>query len=307
MASLRAHLFVLAVRAIMRARIGTTPDIASLRRIMNNGSMRYPKLSYREGRLGGVPGEWIGPQVAPYPERRHPALLYLHGGGFIACSARQYRSLTGCFAKAGFRVFAPDYRLAPEHPFPSGLEDAIAAWTALSADGPAVIAGDSAGGNLALGVMTEARRRGLPLPAAACLFSPSTDLLGRGASIVENAKRDAMFTPEALLAIAPAYLQGVDPADPRASPLEADLTGLPPLLIHCAEREMLRDDSVALAERAEQAGVAVRLKIWPVVPHAWQLGAGFLPEANRSLGEAADFMRLALARASAEPRLEVAG
>ena len=301
MASLRAHLLVAMVKLGVRARLGRNPDVAAIRKAFNQKGFPPPKVDYRQGRLGGVPGEWasVGPEDA-----ERPRLLYLHGGGFVACSARMYRPIVGRFAQAGFLVFAPDYRLAPEHPFPAGLDDALAAWTALRADGPAVIGGDSAGGNLALGLMIAARGRGLPLPAAACLFSPATDLLGRGASFVENARRDAMFTPEALLCIAPAYLNGADPTDPRASPIDADFFGLPPLLIHAAEREMLRDDSVQLAARAREAGVRVVLKLWPVVPHAWQLAENFLPEARRSLGEAADFLRHELDRESADARRE---
>ena len=213
-----------------------------------------------------------------------------------------YRSIAGAFAAAGFSVFAPDYRLAPEHPFPSGLEDVVAAWAAFAEDGPAVIAGDSAGGNLALGAMIEARRLGLPLPAGAALFSPVTDLSGRGTSHRENRLRDAMFSPAALACLRPAY--GADPADPRASPIEADLAGLPPMLIHAAEREMLRDDSVLFAERARAAGVPVDVSIWPVVPHCWQFAQGFLPEARRSLAEASAFLGAALDRNPAAPRPE---
>ncbi|GAB6845296.1 acetyl esterase/lipase [Methylorubrum rhodinum] len=292
MASLRAHLYDVAVRLAVKARIGGQSDIAAIRRAFDRETFPAPLgVAFTPGELGGVAGEWAEGQGGP---AERPALLYLHGGGFIACSARMYRPITGHFARAGFRVFASDYRLAPEDPFPAGVEDCAAVWRALAARGPAAIAGDSAGGNLALAAMVEARRLGLPLPAAAALFSPATDLVGRSPSFRTNAKRDAMFRPEALTRLVPAYLDGADPADPRASPIEADFSGFPPLLIHVGAREILRDDSLRLADKARAAGVPVSLTVFPVVPHAWQLAESFLPEAQASLSEAAVFLRRAL-------------
>ncbi|WP_342151132.1 alpha/beta hydrolase [Methylorubrum sp. SB2] len=292
MASLRAHFYDIAVRVAVKARIGRERDIAAIRRAFDRETFPAPLgVAFTPGELGGVAGEWA---EAEGGSTECPALLYLHGGGFIACSARMYRPITGHFARAGLRVFAPDYRLAPEDPFPAGVEDCAAAWRALSARGPAAIAGDSAGGNLALATMVEARRLGLPLPAAAALFSPATDLVGRSPSFRTNARRDAMFRPEALTRLVPAYLDGADPADPRASPIEADLSGFPPLMIHVGTREILRDDSLRLADKARAAGVSVSLTQFPVVPHAWQLAESFLPEAQASLTEAAVFLRRAL-------------
>lgn len=292
MASLRAHLYDVAVRLAVKARSGRQSDIAAIRRAFDRETFPAPLgVAFTPGELGGVAGEWAESEGSP---AERPALLYLHGGGFIACSARMYRPITGHFARAGFRVFAPDYRLAPEDPFPAGVEDCAAVWRALAARGPAAIAGDSAGGNLALATMVEARRLGLPLPAAAALFSPATDLVGRSPSFRTNAKRDAMFRPEALTRLVPAYLDGADPADPRASPIEADFSGFPPLLIHVGAREILRDDSLRLADKALTAGVPVSLTVFPVVPHAWQLAESFLPEAQASLSEAAVFLRRAL-------------
>ncbi len=222
-------------------------------------------------------------------------LLYLHGGGFIACSPRTHRPITGWFARHGFRVFAPDYRLAPEHPFPAAVEDAVAAWRALRAATPGriVVAGDSAGGNLSLALMLALRNEGAVLPDAAALFSPATDMAGTGGSMHSNSGRDAMFRGDALQHLAAAYLGGADPRTPLASPLYGDLAGLPPLLIHVGEREVLRDDSTRLAERARAAGVLVDLQVWPVVPHVWQLAHATVPEARRSLAAAAAFLKQA--------------
>ncbi|AWI90815.1 alpha/beta hydrolase [Methylobacterium sp. DM1] len=297
MASLRAHIYDLAIRLAVKRRLGRTLDIYAIRRAFEGARFPTPAgVAFTPGTVGGVPGEWA--QVEGTSGER-PTLLYLHGGGFIACSAQVYRPVTGHFARAGFRVFTPDYRLAPEHPFPAAVEDCAAVWAALAPAGPAVVAGDSAGGTLALTTIIEARRLGLTPPSAAALFSPATDLIGRSASFRTNGRRDAMFRPESLMRLVPAYLAGADPADPRASPIEADFSGFPPLLIHVGAREILRDDSVRLAEKARAAGVPVELTVFPVVAHAWQLAESFLPEARRSLDGAAAFLHRAL-RADAQ-------
>jgi epsilon-lactone hydrolase len=202
--------------------------------------------------------------------------------------------LTGAFARRGFRVFAPDYRLAPKHPFPAAFDDAVAAWRDFAArvGAPAAIAGDSAGGNLAAAltvmVKNEARR-----PAAAVLFSPATDMTGGGESWIENRDRDAMF-PVELANLRDFYLAGADPRDPRASPLFGDLSGLPPILLHVGESELLRDDSVRFAKAARAAGSRAELKVWNGAPHVWQFMHGFVPEARRSIDEAAAFLRESL-------------
>ena len=292
MASLRAHIYDLAIRLAVKRRLGRTLDVYAIRRAFEGARFPAPAgVAFTPGVVGGVPGEWAQAEAAG---GERPTLLYLHGGGFIACSAQVYRPVTGHFARAGFRVFTPDYRLAPEHPFPAAVEDCAAVWAALAPAGPAVVAGDSAGGTLALTTIIEARRLGLTPPAAAALFSPATDLIGRSASFRTNGRRDAMFRPESLMRLVPAYLAGADPADPRASPIEADFSGFPPLLIHVGAREILRDDSLRLAEKAREAGVPVELTVFPVVAHAWQLAESFLPEARRSLDGAAAFLHRAL-------------
>ncbi|KMO40457.1 alpha/beta hydrolase [Methylobacterium tarhaniae] len=290
MPSLRAHVFDWIIRWQVKPKLARAAgDVAATRRIFNQASFPEPPgIVFRPAEIGGIPGEWAErPGLAPDA----PRLFYLHGGGFIGCSPRTHRPLTGAFAVRGFRVFCPDYRLAPEHPFPAALDDAAAAWSAFAAAGPAGIAGDSAGGNLSLALMLRARRDGLPLPSAAVLFSPSTDMLGEGDSMRTNARRDAMFDPAKLQDLVGAYLAGHDPADPLASPLRGDLSGLPPLLFHVGAREVLRDDSVRFAEKARRAGVSATVTVWPVVPHVWQFAQTFLPEARRSLSEASAFLK----------------
>jgi monoterpene epsilon-lactone hydrolase len=296
MASWQARFLSFLLRNTFKPRLARAKTVEQARAILNSGKFRMPSgVSVARLELAGVPAECIEPVGRPVCG----ILVYRHGGGYFACSAKTHRPFTTAFARRGFRVFAPDYRLAPAHPFPAGVEDAVAAWRAVrlqvGASTPVAIGGDSAGGGLVLATMLKLRAEGDILPAAAALFSPLTDLLGRGESRRTNNRRCAMFR-EASLALAGAiYLQGADPRDPLASPLYADLAGLPPLLIHVGSDETLRDDSTQLAERARAAGVRVELKIWPVVPHVWQLFHPFVPEGRRSLEEAAAFLENAAA------------
>jgi acetyl esterase/lipase len=267
---------------------------------MNGGVFKTPSaVKVAPATLGGVPGEWVESASKPAAA----VLLYLHGGGYFACSARTHRPFTTAFAR-GLRVYAPDYRLAPENPFPAGLDDAVAAWHALRAEVGAsarmVIGGDSAGGGLALATMLRLRAEGAALPAAAALFSPLTDLVGIGESRRTNDRRCAMFHGAGLARATEFYMAstGCDPRDPLASPLFADLRGLPPLLIHVGADETLRDDSTELATRARDAGVRVELTVWPAVPHVWQLFHPFVPEGRQSLASASAFLRQAAAPAN---------
>ncbi len=292
MASFQAHLLDAIIRVQVKRKMKKQPDLAQVRAMMNSGKLPAPKdVDYRADTVGGIAGEWV--TQAGLPEAA-PVLLYLHGGGYLACSPKTHRPITGAFAKAGLRVWVPDYRLAPEHPFPAAVEDAEAAWHGLIARGYAAanigVAGDSAGGGLALALMLALRDGKQALPAAAVLFSPWTDLAATGESMKTNAKRDAMFHAPGTAEGSAYYLGAADARTPLASPLYADLHGLPPLLIHAGDREILRDDSTRLTKKARAAGVSVEERIWPVVPHVWQL-ASFVPEARESLKRAAEFLK----------------
>jgi monoterpene epsilon-lactone hydrolase len=235
----------------------------------------------------GITGDFIE-AVEP---RIGATLVYLHGGGFVIGAPRLFRFVTKRFAQAGFDAFAPAYRLAPEHPFPAALDDAYAAYQALRAarPGPIVLAGDSAGGGLALSLMLRARDAGLPMPKAATLFSPWTDLAATGASIRENEERDALFTRR-LIAMGGRLVAGATSVrDPRVSPLYADLSGLPPMIVHASRDEALRDDSTRLVERLQAAGVEAEIALWPDVPHGWQLMP--IPEAAQSRDRAIAFVK----------------
>lgn len=240
-----------------------------------------------------VRGEWIVPPHAS----EGAALLYFHGGGYFFCSPRTHRPLTMALARLSrLPVFAAHYRLAPEHPFPAALDDAVAAYRWLLERGSAVaIGGDSAGGGLAIATMMAAREEGLPLPAACVLFSPWTDLAATGASLDLNDLHCAMFHGESIRRAARLYLAGADPRHPMASPLYGEFEGLPPTLIHVSDSEVLLDDSTRLFERGRAAGMSVDLKLWPRQPHAWQLWAPVVPEGRASLREAGEFLRARLA------------
>jgi acetyl esterase/lipase len=290
MASWQAHLAVWILKWRVKRRLHGAKDYKYMRRVLRPEPYTLPEsVKVSPAEVGGIGGEWL--------EGTQPngaVLLYLHGGGYFGCSAETHRPITAWFARQGFRVYAPNYRLAPENKFPAAVEDAVVVYRGLLSEGceprRIVVAGDSAGGGLTLSLLLALRNAGVPLPAGAALFSPWTDLAATGESVKTNTKRCAMFHGEDIAPSARMYLGETDPRDPLASPLYANLAGLPPLLIHVGADEVLRDDSTRLAERAKAAGVRVELKVWPVVPHAWQLAIGKIPEARESLKESAAFL-----------------
>jgi len=261
-----------------------------------------PGWRIRPSHQGALAGEWIEPASPNHPARKR-CILYFHGGAYVAMSARTHRSITSRLAaSSGSSLFALDYRLAPEYPFPAALEDALAAYRALIATGtPAssiAIAGDSAGGGLALALLIALRDAKDPLPAAAAVFSPWTDLAATGRSIASNDAADVMFFGSWVGQVARHYLADTPAANPLASPVYADLTGLPPLLIQVSDSEVLLDDSRRVFDHARQSGVAATLEIWPGLPHDWQIFAPILPEARAALREAGAFIRARLQHAA---------
>jgi monoterpene epsilon-lactone hydrolase len=240
----------------------------------------------------GVAAEW---SLAPGSDPSK-VLLFFHGGGYCSGSIVSHRGMvteTGRAAQA--RTLAVGYRLAPEHPFPAAIEDARSAYRFLLDQGVApskiAIGGDSAGGGLTLALMTSVRDGREPLPACAWLVSPWVDLRMTGASLAEKAAIDPLISKPYLEELASAYLAGADPANPLVSPLNADLAGLPPLLVQVGSAETLLDDAVRIARRAGAADVRVNLEIWPHMIHAWHLWAAQLEAGRRAIASAGAFIR----------------
>ncbi|MFC8719344.1 alpha/beta hydrolase [Kitasatospora sp. NPDC057198] len=242
--------------------------------------------------LGGRPALRVEPDGGP----RAGTILYFHGGGFVFGSPETALSLTGhLVARTGFGAYSPDYRLAPEHPYPAAIEDTLSAYRELLDRGtdPSAVAfaGDSAGGGLAVTTCLAARDAGLPLPAAVVAFSPGLDATRTGRSMDTKEGIDPVFTRAAVEHTGAMYLAGADPRQPLLSPaVLADLTGFPPLLIQVGTNEILLDDSTRLAERARAVGVDVILDVTADVPHVFQAFAGVLDEADEALDRAALFL-----------------
>ena len=239
-----------------------------------------------------VAAEWI---TAPGAENGG-TLLYFHGGGFVIGSIRSHREMLSRISRAaGSRVLALDYRLAPEFSFPAPVEDAVAAYRWLLGQGidpkRVAIGGDSAGGGLMVSTMVALRYLGEPLPAAGVGLSAWADMEGAGESFTTNADKDPMVNREGIHRFAGAYLRGKDPRAPLASPIHADLSGLPPLLLHVGSIECLVSDTTVLAERAKEAGVEVEVEIWDDMPHVWHQFAAVLPEGQQAIKRVGEFIR----------------
>ena len=239
----------------------------------------------------GVPGEWIVPPGSADDQ----VILYLHGGGYVMGSIHTHRAMIARIARASkARALALNYRLAPEHPFPAAVEDALAAYRWLLELGhrgsSIAVAGDSAGGGLALATVVALRDSGTPLPAAIVAMSPWTDLAATGASITSNAANDVMVCKEDLLWMAGMYFGKNNPKTPLVSPLYADLYRLPPLLVQVGSAEILLDDATRTAECARAAGVQVELEVWEEMLHGWHLFAKLLPEGQQAIGRIGEFV-----------------
>ncbi len=275
------------LRAVPR---GGTPPSLEERRAASEGwgilTAQPDGVRFEAADAGGVPAEWAIPEGSG-PER---VLLYLHGGGYSVGSIASHRKLVGHLAKAaGVRGLSVGYRLAPEHPFPAGLEDALGAFLWLLEQGHAPghigIGGDSAGGGLALATALALRDRGLPAPAGLVLLSPWTDLAASGASIVANAEKDLIVHLEGEEPDGAGYTTKDNITHPLVSPLYADYSGFVPFVVHVGSDEILLDDSIRLAERASDARCDVTVEVWPQMQHVFQIAAGNVPESDASVAK----------------------
>jgi monoterpene epsilon-lactone hydrolase len=284
----------------LRAFLGTLPPLDSLP--LAERRTRYDRAKHLFPLPAGVAvaavdaGGVAAERIAVPASRAGRMVLYLHGGGYVMGSTDSHRHLAAAIAEAAqASVLLPAYRLAPEHPFPAALDDALAAYRWLLDGGQAptslVIAGDSAGGGLAVATLLAARDRGLPLPAGAALISPWVDLSCSLVSLETLAARDPIVKKGSLAECARDYLVGRDLRSPLASPLYGDLRGLPPLLIQVGSEEVLLDDARELDRRAGEQGVRTTLEIWPEMIHVWHWFAAQLREGRDAIAKLGDFVR----------------
>ena len=282
----------------IRAHLATLPSMRD--QSVEEAREMYDKAQYvfalpegtgvEKSESGGVPVEVVTPAG-------HGAgtFLYFHGGGYAIGSPVSHRHLVAALAAASrTRAVAPDYRRAPEHPFPGAVDDALSCYRGLldagTAPGSIVVGGDSAGGGLTVATLLAVRDAGLPLPAAGVCISPWADLTGEAESYETRADRDPLVFREDIERWGRAYLAGADPRTPLASPLHADLSGLPPLLIQVGSEEVLLDDSRGLAERCEGAGVEVTLEVWDDMIHVWHWFGEYLDEAAKAVARIGSFV-----------------
>jgi acetyl esterase/lipase len=244
------------------------------------------------GRIVNFKVEWLTPRKAPQDK----LILYMHGGAFIMGGFATHRPFVSHIARAaGIRTVIPQYRLAPEHPFPAAIEDGISIYRELIATGlmpeDIIFAGDSAGANLALAMLLTLRDSGQPLPAAACLLSPWIDLAVTGETMTTNAAVDPWFRAEDIKHIAKYYCDESEMTNPLVSPVYADVSGLPPLFIQVGGDEILLSDSTRLAENVRSCGGQVRIEVWPRMWHVFQLFVGAMPESRKAIDQIGDYIR----------------
>ncbi|MEA2851208.1 MAG: epsilon-lactone hydrolase [Rhodospirillaceae bacterium] len=292
MASAEFHELVKKLRSRPREE---NPTIEQLRAGFAALSRQFPpsaSATFEPVDASGVPAEWVSVAAG----KPLPVILYFHGGGYCIGSAQTHRDLVSriCIA-AGARALSVDYRLAPEHPFPAAVHDGVAAYRWLRSQGvPAasiVIAGDSAGGGLALATLLSLKQAGDELPAGGVCMSPVTDLAKEGESMRTKVDVDPMVQPKSSAAYAQKYIGGGDTKTPLASPLYAELKGLPPLHILVGTWEVLLDDSTRFARKAQAAGVAVDLEVWEEMIHIWPFFAAVLPEGRQAIDRMASFIK----------------
>lgn len=291
-ASLRSRLWKAAIRTAFRNKGLSIPELRA--RSARNGRVHPPFP--RDTRIGDL---FLGglrcADIRPPRERPGRVVLYLHGGGYVTGSIESYLMLCVPLARAlGLRVVVPEYRLAPEHPYPAALQDALAAFRGLPAEGYSgsgiVLAGDSAGGGLCLAAALSLRDSGEPMPAALLCLSPWADLSDSGASHAANVKSEVLLDTGTLDTWASLYAGGARLDDPYLSPVRGNFRGLPPLLIQVDRGEILLDDSRAVAEKAAAAGVDASLSVWDGLWHVWPALGDLVPESGAAFAEMREFL-----------------
>lgn len=293
--SLALRLFNAGLRIFEKRKLASLADVEDARRrFARQGKwfFRNPRFAcYLEDELAGIPALWASVR----PSGRG-AILYFHGGAYALGGPETHRALLARISQlTGLRACIVDYRLAPEHPFPAAPDDAWGAWRALLARGydpqRIVLGGDSAGGGLALSLLGRICRTGGPKPAGLFAFSPWTDLTLSGDSLAANAERDVLLPVGRFAELRDAFLRGVDPRHPAASPLFAEFPGAPPVLMQASRAETLLADSIRMKDALASQGARVELQLWDDTPHVWQIFQGWLPEADSALARVGAFVR----------------
>ena len=294
MISMRARMVRYFSKQVFK-RVSPQSDILRVRKTfeaMQKNKRVAKGVVVREAELAGIACEWLIPPGCD----NAPVLYYLHGGAYLMGSPATHRKMVSHIAKAaGVRALLPDYSLAPEKPFPAGLNDCLAVYrqlleTGVSANG-IVISGDSAGGGMSMAAMLSLRDAGDPLPAAAVLLSPWLDLTGRGVTGITRAEEDPWFRVDDMMDIAAMYQPDGELTNPLVSPVFADANGLPPMLIQVGDHEILLSDSTRLTGNITAAGGEVSLKVWPEMWHVFQFFIGQMPESKRAIIDIGDYIR----------------
>jgi acetyl esterase/lipase len=251
-----------------------------------------PFAAYRNGKIGGVPVLWVSRKKV----ERDDVLLYIHGGGFVAGSPDTHKHMVADLAGAlGCESVMPRYRLAPEHPFPAGFEDCLAVYNGLLERGlradQIVLGGDSAGGNLVLSLIGHLSAQGMDMPQSAFVLSPVVDMAAGFESQKENAKSEVLLIAERFEELGEMYLQNADGKDPTASPIYGDFEACPPLLFHCCDGEVLRDDTLEMQSKLVALGHDVLVRSFPNAFHVFHIMRGHFPEARVALDDVIDFVK----------------
>jgi epsilon-lactone hydrolase len=292
MASWQSHVIKFALRVMQNRRYSSS--IQQERAKIEARVAHLPRkrsVKYESVNVDGLTAEWV---MAPGASVER-VMLYLHGGAYIVGSINTHRTLAVDLSRVtGARILVVEYRLAPEHTFPAAVDDVLTAYRWLLSQGVSpkrlVVAGDSAGGGLTIALLVAVRDAGEPMPAAAVCLSPFVDLAATGASMKTKVKADVMLQADLFEPVIKAYLGEADPCTPLASPLYADLHGLPPLLIQVGTDELLLDDATRIAARARAAGVEVKLEVWDGMFHSWQAWGNMFPEASQARAHIGEFV-----------------
>jgi acetyl esterase/lipase len=295
MTSLRAKFIRRTTRAYFNTVDAKKADVQAMRKKWHSAAKvlwTARKVTVGAVDIHGLNAEWLTPKGCPDDK----LLLYLHGGAYVMGNCATHRQMVSYIAKySGIKALLPEYRLAPEHPFPAAVDDAVGLYRSLLADGyPAeniVIAGDSAGGGLTMATLLSLRDARIALPAAACLLSPWLDLAATGESMTTRAKKDPWFQPEDMPIVAAYYCRQDQIRNSLVSPVYADLSGLPPLYIQVGEDEILLSDSTRAADKVKAAGGEVEIEIWPGMWHVFQAFLLQVPESKKAVKKIGNFVR----------------